>query len=108
MERGKTTFNCWKNQTYELTLNCSDASGAIDWTGYTFLFQVRKSPTDATVVATANVTGNSSGVITITIDDSDTDFEQNTYYADLRITSPGGVVDYLIGGTWNQWDTVSR
>lgn len=108
MERGKTTFNCWKNQTYELVLNCSDAAGVINWTGYTFLFQVRKSPTDPTVVATATVVGNSTGRITITIDEENTDFDQNTYYADLRITSAGGVVNYLIGGTWNQWDTVSR
>lgn len=82
--------------TYTLTVNDADGN-AVDLTGASAaVFTVKKNYSDDTAViektlgAGVVITTPASGVVTVTLSDSDTDIEDGTYMFELQVTDSSG------------------
>lgn len=97
------------NVTYE-----NPAGTPVNITNYTAALQLRSLPTDSTAVlslATGSgitITGN-TGVVAIHATATQTrNIDEGTYYYDLEITSPQGIVTRLIQGQAEVTPEVTR
>lgn len=86
------TITINRGDTYSRTINLKDSSGTlIDATGYTIYFTVRKdspansSSTDTDAVITKTIDGDVSGVHTLTVSASETNFSPGNYLYDIQI-----------------------
>lgn len=76
-----------------LTATLSDGDGAFDTTGFTITLNVRKSESSPLLVDDAPCSGNSSGVVTCTIDDGfDTLTQKGEYLAEYKLVNGSTVL----------------
>lgn len=101
---------CSRGQTFAKSLVVSNSDETpFDFTGYELGFEVRTNPRAETVLLTATVLGNDEGEVTITIAAEDTEeVEAGTYWADFRMESVGGVVNYPFSVEFKVTETVTR
>jgi hypothetical protein len=85
----------------------------IDITGYVFRFTIKELDdisTDDTsaIMARSWNTHIDDHNTAVVLTPSDTAFEEGTYKYDIQMTSPGGKVDTLIIGQWEQINDVTK
>jgi len=105
------TITINRGDTYSRTINLKDSAGdAIDATGYTIYFTVRKhtastsssSDTDALIYKT--VAGDASGIHTLTVSSTETNIEPGSYFYDIQIKksdntiSSSSVSSFVVNG----------
>lgn len=108
------TFTVDKGETWVKTISATVDGTAVDHTGYTVEMDVRSdfnSTSELLTLTTGNsrVSINGSGNIVLTLASSITaslTFERGVY--DLKVTSPGGTVNYYLRGQFIVNRTVTR
>jgi len=98
------TIEVYKGDDETLNIVVTDSDGdAVDLTGSTIYFTVKRSQTDADADALISVsdsptgTDATGGISTITLTDEQTEIDEGTYYCDLRIVDSGNLVStYLV------------
>jgi len=86
------TITINRGDTYSRTINLLDSSGdAIDATGYTIYFTVRKnvvatsSSTDTDALISETIAGDASGIHTLTVTAAETNIDPGNYFYDIQI-----------------------
>ena len=86
------TITINRGDTYSRTINLKDSAGdAIDATGYTIYFTVRKnvvstsSSSDTDALISETIAGDASGVHTLTVTAAETNIDPGNYFYDIQI-----------------------
>ena len=86
------TITINRGDTYSRTINLLDSAGdAIDATGYTIYFTVRKnvvstsSSSDTDALISETIAGDASGVHTLTVTAAETNIDPGNYFYDIQI-----------------------
>lgn len=111
---GPHNFVVKKGETWNRTVSASVSSSAVDHTGYTVEMDVRASPVSSSelltlTLANSRVTINGSGNIQLALTAAETaalTFDRGFY--DLKVTSPGGTVNYYLEGQFIVEPSVTR
>lgn len=92
-----------RGQSMSLSFNFSYLSNPLDWTGWVFTAQVRRtlietSPLIATLTATSPTPGNGSVLLAISADDSD-DIAEASYFYDVKAVN-GNQTRWILEGVF--------
>lgn len=89
--------------TIQHTFLNDDTGAAIDITGYTIYFTVKKvldleaTDTNATIAKTASITDATNGLAETSLSTSDTAIAPGTYYYDMKYKNSGSTIVTLTG-----------
>lgn len=98
-----------RGATYDRTMTATIDGDPVDWTGYQAKMTVRrKNKRDAEEILTLSTgveggitLGGAAGTIRRQISSAVTDtLPIGTFYYDLKLTSSGGAVDYMVAGAF--------
>lgn len=82
-----------KNTDNSINLTFKENNIAVDLTGYTILFTVKKqcdiSKDDDYAIIEKEMNGTSSGIVILNLTNEDTDTDAGEYYWDLRLIKDG-------------------
>lgn len=88
-----------RQDTYSRSVNIQDSAGDyIDCTGWTIYFTVRDNTpitsvtTDTGALISKTITGEASGIHTLTLTSEDTDVDPSTYLYDFQIKKGDGTI----------------
>ena len=94
------TITINRGDTYTRTINLKDSSGNfIDATGWTIYFTVRKnvvafsSSTDTDALIYKTISGDASGIHTLTVASTDTNKISGKYFYDIQVKKSDGTIE---------------
>lgn len=107
MIAGKLSIISRRGETHDETITMTIDGSPVDLSSYSAMLQIRADRNEDSALALTLSTSNgrlilgTDGTIRRVIDaDTMASLVEDTYFYDLAIESPSGVVDYVIEGSW--------
>lgn len=107
MIAGKLSITSRRGETHDETITLSIDGSPVDLSTYTALLQIREDRNEDSPLKLTLSTENgrlvlgSDGSIRRVIDATTmASLREDTYFYDLAIESPSGVIDYIVEGSW--------